>query len=74
MPKLYSHNFIADAELAPHGSSFIEEQEEERQAEEEVEGITLEEDVNFETNPSNQVDLSEEVIRKKGLENPFLLL
>ena len=62
MPKLYSHNFIADAELAPHGSSFIEEQEEERQAEEEVEGITLEENFNFE------VDLSEEVIRKKGLE------
>ena len=46
----------------PYGSSFTEE----RQAEEE--GITLEENFNFEINPSNQVDLSEKVIRKKGLE------
>ena len=62
MPELYSHNYIPDVEPAPYGSSFTKEQEEERQAEEEVEGITLEENFNFE------VDLSEEVIRKKGLE------
>ena len=65
MPELHSHNFIADAEPVPLGSSFTEEQEEEHQAEKEEERITLVEDVNFETNPSNLVDLSEEVIRKK---------
>ena len=54
MPELYSHNYIPDVEPAPYGSSFTEEQEEERQVEEEVE-----ENVNFE------VDISEEVIRKK---------
>ena len=65
MPEHDAHNYIPDSEPAPYGSSFTEEQEE-RQAEEE--GITLEENVNFETNSNNQMDLSEEVIRKKGLE------
>ena len=61
---LYSHNYIPDMEPAPYGSSFTEQQVEECQEEEEER--TMVENVNFEASPSNQVNLSMQVIRNKN--------
>ena len=58
LPKLYSHNYIPNVEPAPYESSFTEQQEEEAR--------TMEANVNFEATPSNQLNVSEQVIRNEN--------
>ena len=53
--KIYSHIYIRDAEPAPYGSSFTEEQEEERENEEET--------GNVQVRKSSQAGFSRQAIR-----------